>query len=337
MTTNSKLKSAEALVATLEQNARNTDSAGVPIEHVTALRDAGLLAGADAVGLMEAGRTLAHGCGATAWLATSFAEAAGVVAKMDKAAAKDVGDALVTPAKLCKRGRIEGARDKRLISGVWPAVGGLQHAQWLLLYGLEGDNGRYCALIPAAEVASEDFIYFGGLRGLRWRSVTLDNVEIPAHRIIAESALDADVVLLGALLGTAEGAYADYVRGTKARISGVGGKAVAEFTQVQTRLAESSADLKGITALYQDVLVKTAAGQGDSAECARDRAYIARRSVEAVNRLLAQMGAMGLAETNPVQRRFRDLRTFAAAPGLTWNTVMAAFGRAELGITKTSD
>jgi len=41
---------------------------------------------------------------------------------------------------------------------------------------------------------------------------------------------------------------------------------------------------------------------------------------------------MGLAETNPVQRRFRDLRAPASTRGLDWTQQMPAFGRHELGL-----
>jgi alkylation response protein AidB-like acyl-CoA dehydrogenase len=333
MPTKPSIDAPEALVSMLEKNARNTDSAGVPPEQVAALREAGLIGASDAATQMEIGRALAHGCGATAWFATACSAGATVVARMDKAAIKDVGDSLVIPARISEGARIERARGSFLISGVWPAVGGLQHAPWVLLFGLEGDDGRYCALVSASSLNSEELTFFGGLRGLGWRRLEAKNLEVPAHRVFAMPDSD-DWTMLGPLFGTAEAGHADYVRGTKARISGIGGKAVAEFTQVQGRLAESSADMKALRAIYADVLAKTKAGNDASVECARDRAYIARRSVEALNRLLSQMGAMGLAETNPVQRRSRDLRAFAASPGFTWNAQMAAFGRAELGITK---
>jgi len=72
-------------------------------------------------------------------------------------------------------------------------------------------------------------------------------------------------------------------------------------------------------------------GGANDAECIRDRAYIARKSLEAVNRLLAQMGAMGLAETNPVQRRFRDLRALANTRGLDWDPADARFRPPRVG------
>jgi alkylation response protein AidB-like acyl-CoA dehydrogenase len=333
MTTSELVSRAAALAPKLEENARATDSDGVSGAQIEALRAAHLLAPADNATLMEVGRALAQGCGATAWLAVSFAEAAAALARLDAPAAKDVGAALIASASFSEGAHVEKLGAHFVVSGVWPSVGGLAHAEWILLGDLSFEGKPLQILVPAKDVMIEEIEYFGGLRGVKWRRVVVETISAPAHRVLHEAPAPSAVALLGALLGTAEGAYRDYVRGTRARVSGIGGKAVAQFTQVQARLAESQADMKALCALYEDVLRNSGdASEAAMVEAARDRAYIARRAVEATNRLLTQMGAMGLSETNPVQRRFRDLRAFASAPGFHWANQMAAFGRNELGI-----
>src|SRR3546814_8446867 len=70
-------------------------------------------------------------------------------------------------------------------------------------------------------------------------------------------------------------------------------------------------------------------GDGD-AHARRDRAYMAHLALDAVTRLVRQMGAMGLSESNPVQRRYRDLRTLAADAAFAWDDHVAGYGRALL-------
>lgn len=328
MTSSDTIARAGALAAGLKQQARSTDEKGLSGEQVALLTEAGLLQAADPVTIMEIGRALAHGCGASAWLATTFASAKAV------AGASTEGEALITSAGPSDQHLLEDRDGQLVISGVWPTVGGLDHAEWILLSGLTWKDQLVTVLVSAAEAVATDYPYRGGLRGLAWRRVELKGAPVRLVSTEADGRIAADgsALLLGALLGVAQGAYDDYVGSTRARISGVGGQAVAQFTQVQARLAESHAELKALAALYADVLNRTASGDADHAECVRDRAYIARKSVEAVNRLLSQMGAMGLAETNPVQRRFRDLRALASTPGLDWTQQMPAFGRHELGL-----
>lgn len=328
MTSSETLSAIYALAAGLKQQARATDENGLSLEQVASLAEAGLLQAADPVTIMENGRALAQGCGASAWLATAFATAAALVAQADPAIQAEVAGARITMAGLPDQHSVEEKDGQVLVSGVWPTVGGLAHAEWVLLSGLTLEGEPVCGLVSVRDVKASAYPYRGGLRGLVWSSIELKAAPVRLMR----GAPDEAALLLGALVGVAQGAYADYVGATRARISGVGGQAVAQFTQVQSRLAETHAELKAVTALYADVLTRTAAGEADSVECVRDRAYIARKSVEAVNRLLSQMGAMGLAETNPVQRRFRDLRALASTRGLDWTVQMPAFGRHELGL-----
>lgn len=326
MTSSDIIARADALAAGLKQQARATDENGLSAEQVALLAEAGLLQAADPVTIMEIGRALAQGCGASAWLATSFASAAVL--------AGPSAEGLITAAGSPDQHSLEDRDGQVRVSGVWPTVGGLDHADWILLSGLTWAGEPVWGLVSVRDAVATTYPYRGGLRGLAWRSVELREapVRLIPLGVDGRAAPDEAALLLGALLGVAQGAYADYVGSTRARISGVGGQAVAQFTQVQARLAESHAELKALAALYADVLDRTATGHAAHAECVRDRAYIARKSVEAVNRLLSQMGAMGLAETNPVQRRFRDLRALASTPGLDWTQQMPAFGRHELGL-----
>ena len=117
------------------------------------------------------------------------------------------------------------------------------------------------------------------------------------------------------MLGAAEGAYRDYIEITRVRESAIFRSPVAEQVPVQERLAETAAELKAARLLrkHNDDLLheRGAAMEGltavENMENGRDRAYVARLCVQAVTRLVRQMGAVGLSDENPVQRHFRDV------------------------------
>lgn len=326
------------LAGEFAKSAAKTDESGISADQVAQLGRAGLfkfgLQNAPFSTRAESLRALAQTCGASAWLAATGARASGHAAHISAQGLADIGagEAFCAIAAAPQNATLTRAGGVIKVDGVWPAVGGLDHADWVVLDGVRDGDALVSIIVAAKELQTADYLYFGGVRGVKWRKAEAHSVVAPAHRIGPPLDGGARVdPLIGAVLGGAEGVYTLYTTSTKARVSGVGGHAVARFTQVQARLAESHADLKACRALYADLTARADAGQAD-AEALRDQAYIVRKAIEAANRLLSQMGAMGLSEANPVQRQFRDLRTFASAASFNWDNSLAAFGRAELGV-----
>lgn len=320
----------------LAERVRDTDTNGVAADVVTALRDAGLLAVQDPRLRLDAGRALARICGATALLASELGEGADLANAITAAAP----DGLVTVARHGSGSARETASGY-VIDGTWHAVGGVAHADWVVLLSLdEADGAPLAALVRRDEVETETYHYLGGLRGVGWHTVAARGLVLPSNRVARRTNLAAVGPgvnrLAGVIVGCAEGGYADYVQMTRARIAGIGGAAVATFTQVQARLAESDADLRTVVHMYDGL--RRDLDVTDDAEIvsriARDRAFLARKALDAVTRLVRQMGAMGLAETNPVQRRYRDLRAVGADESFAWDANLAQFGRRALGIVE---
>lgn len=294
-------------------------------------REAGLFGLADTALSLEAARGLAHHCASTAWLLAEHDEARRLLAGFPAAAREAAGDGLIAIARAPRAATWSDGT----LRGVWPTVGGLVHADWLLLMGIADASGQpVAALVPAKAVSAQSYAYLGGLRGVGWQQVEIDGLAVVADHVAPTATLSGlgPNRLLGSLIGCAESGYRDYVRMTRTRVTGIGGAAVVNFTQVQSRLAESDAELAGAAGLFEALAARIGEGQGDDARARRDRAYIAHQSLNAVTRLVQQMGAMGLAETNPVQRRYRDLRALAADAGFAWDENMASFGRELLGI-----
>lgn len=330
-----------ALASTLQGDARTTDVDGVAPATLANLDARGMFAIADPAARIEAGRVLARGCAATAWLVAEFSEAADMLAAFPDAARQEAESGRIAPARHTQDAIARQAPGGVVISGHW-IVGGLDHAQWLLLPGIRDASGEpVAALVAREEVEAAAYHYLGGLRGVGWRKVTVDNLVVAPHRIMPQAALDRHGLgenrLAGVLVGCAEGGVDDYVDMTRSRIAGIGGAAVATFTQVQSRLAESDAEIDGIVILFEALKqgLATEADETATIRRDRDRAYAARKALDAVTRLVRQMGAMGLTENNPVQRRYRDLRTIAADASFAWDTQMARHGRRILGLDDT--
>jgi alkylation response protein AidB-like acyl-CoA dehydrogenase len=320
---------AQAAAPGLAGAAKATDGGGLSAATSDILAGIGLfrLGGARprAADVAEALRHLARGCGASAFLAAAAHDG---VARVPEAARAEVGargqDPIIITASLAEEAECVWSGSGGTLRGRWRAMPGLGVADWVWLSGPD-----FSALVAPSDLIQVARTQLGGLRGVGWSDAVANDLAVPVTRIgpALEPLPGAGLRALALVLGTAEGAFEDYVRATRARISGIGGKAVATFTQVQVRVAESEAEMKAAAALWEGIVAA-----GDDAEAQRDAAYVARLCLGAVTRLVRQMGAMGLAETNPVQRRYRDLRTFAAAPELGYDEALAARGRAILGI-----
>ncbi|MBM3515209.1 MAG: hypothetical protein FJX59_16075 [Alphaproteobacteria bacterium] len=314
-------------------------------ETFAALAKAGLLdpfrdADLSAARLLDVPRALAQHCASTAWLVMAAAlgsaglkalgpnaGALGPNAKTIRSAnglaiwADRADSATLTP---------DGAGFR--LAGTWRAVPGAAQAVWFLL---RIDAARAVAVaVPSATVTLND--HQAGLRGATLGDVVAKDVAVPAtHVLPIPDALSrlAAVAPLGVVLGVAEGGYREYVASTKKRMAAVGGAAVARMPQVQVRLAETEAELDVARTLFAGV-IENALG-APRANLGRDAAFIARQCFRALTVLVQQMGAVGLLETNVVQRHARDLRAAVADLRLGWDANMAARGRAVLGVPET--
>ena len=146
--------------------------------------------------------------------------------------------------------------------------------------------------------------------------------------------------MIGPVLGCAEGAFNEYLAATKKRIGAMTGVTVAEQQTVQVRLAESSSELDCARLIFDKITdVMHRAGierriltDEDNAVLNRDRVYLTRLCYNAVQRLVSQMGATAIFDTNPVQRHWRDLSVMASQMGVNWDMNMTAYGKYALGL-----
>jgi 3-hydroxy-9,10-secoandrosta-1,3,5(10)-triene-9,17-dione monooxygenase len=147
-------------------------------------------------------------------------------------------------------------------------------------------------------------------------------------------------ILLGPVLGIAEGALEQYLDATRVRVGTIRGNRVADAETVQLRVAESAAEISAAGLMLTRILETLhTRGQADElltpserVESMRDRAFVTRSCANAIHRLVRQMGAIGLSDGNPVQRHFRDITAASAQIGLNWDRNMGMFGKWALGV-----
>ncbi len=322
---------------------------------------------------IEAARLLARACGSTGWIAAVVTTHSVMVGRYADQAQQEVwstdDDVLIATGSARVSGKAVPVDGGFLVDGGWRFASGIDHAQWVIVpapvEGLEGSGPavlRQC-LIPASEYEIVDDWHVSGLQGTGSKQALLaEPVFVPDHRtlgfleLLGSNPPGADAnehpvyrmelgpafgtILLGPILGAAEGALEDYLEATRARIGAIFANRIAESVPVQLRVAESAAQIGAAARLVEgitDTLVRRArAGDllnpRERVETMRDRAWLTRQCVDAVHRLVRQMGASGLSHTNPVQRHFRDISAMAAQIGLNWDRNGGVYGKWALGI-----
>jgi 3-hydroxy-9,10-secoandrosta-1,3,5(10)-triene-9,17-dione monooxygenase len=271
--------------------------------------------------------------GSGAWLLTHYGIHSGLLSQFEPAVGESIYAteaprlALATSPEAVARNATDSGV---LVSGTWRWVTGATHANWLLLCHA-GD----VMLVPRSALQGTPINQLGGLRGVGFEDLVAAEVEVVESHVIDQEKLFAGVTYaqnaqLGSILGCAQGGYEEYRQITSQWVGGIAGDKVAELTQVQSRLGHTHTELTVAALLLERLLNQL--DESPPTVIAGERVYIAGLCRDAVARLVRQMGARGLFDQNPLQRRYRDLRAMVAHDEFHWQRNMAALGRQQLGV-----
>ncbi len=289
--------------------------------------------GGDFPDLIDAACILGRVSGSGAWLLTHYGLQVGLISRFES----DVGATVFAtegPRVALASSPREVARNTTgtgvVVSGTWRTVTGAAQANWVLLCHA-GD----VMLVPRQALQGTAVNQLGGLRGVGFEDLVASEVEVDDSYVIDQEALFAGVThsqnaQLGSILGCAQGGYEEYRQITSQWVGGIAGDKVAELTQVQSRLGQTHTELK-VAALSLARLLSQFE-ESPPTETAAERVHIASLCRDAVARSVQQMGARGLFDQNPLQRRYRDLRAMVAHDEFHWQRNMAALGRQQLGV-----
>jgi 3-hydroxy-9,10-secoandrosta-1,3,5(10)-triene-9,17-dione monooxygenase len=224
------------------------------------------------------------------------------------------------------------------------------------MLGARTPNGLIWVLVPRADYTIVDTWFVSGMCGTGSKDIVVDDAFVPAHRTLDASRAGAEDrtawelhgqptyrVPLSAIagwdlaapvIGIAQAAIDEF----SARFRGASGGRAADPAALQLRLAESSAEVDSVRALHRqrirEILARGERGQPftalDFARYRRDKSFIARVCVQAVNRLFDGSGGHALFATQAIQRIHRDVHAAAHHVALSWDAPAQAYGRLAL-------
>jgi len=250
------------------------------------------------------------------------------------------------------------------VSGRWGFSSGCDAATWVMV-AVPGSRptSLLWLLLPRSDYQIVDTWFASGMRGSGSKDIVIAGAFVPAHRAIDPDLSGAEDMtgwelhgrlsyraplrclagwdLAAPLIGIAQGA-ADVFAARAQRMSGPG--RAADSVALQLRLAEAAAEVDAARALHRqdirEILDRAARGAGftelDRIRYRRDKAFIARLCVRAVDRLFEGSGARAVLDTEPIQRFHRDAHGASHHAALSWDLVAEQFGRHAMGLGTSS-
>jgi alkylation response protein AidB-like acyl-CoA dehydrogenase len=323
----------------------------------------------------EVNRITGRGCGSTSWCFSLGMVHQWLLALFPHEAQEDVWrddrDAM-TAVSYAPAGTLRVCEGGWMATGKWSWLSNVDNAQWVILgcflpaVGGDKPTGGFI-LVPQAAYTIVDDWHAVGLAGTGSKSIELIGEQfVPAHRHLTFAQASGGAApgtrvntnpifrvpflasvplcLATPALGIVEGALEQFVdwvsgRSTRGAVAG-GGNRMAEFAQVQSRVAEAAACLDAAHLLVrrdiEDVEGRVAAGSAVDPAARlrnrRDHAFCARLATQAADALFQATGGAGLMLDSPIQRAWRDAHAIARHVSLNWDAVSTMYGQHRLGL-----
>ena len=312
---------------------------------------------------------IARGCASTSWIFANLISHDWMLpmwqAEAQDAVWKDNPRALMASSLVATAGTAKRVTGGFELSGRWPYCSGIDPSDWMMMGAMIEDDGPRRGLwlvVPRAEFEEIDTWHVSGLVGSGSRDVACEKVFVPDYMTLEPRQTKGGPtpgtphspgllyqlpvlglfphILVGPMIGIAQGAYDDYVGQIRERLSTYNASRLAEHTQVQMKVAEAGALIQAARVLAHDN-IREAEGIAESGRVPtieekvrwrRDGAYAATNCVKAIQILQSAIGAAGNFLSNPFQRRFRDMHAAAAQVQVNFDINGAEFGRVELGL-----
>ena len=244
------------------------------------------------------------------------------------------------------------------LSGRWEFSSGCDSASWLML-GAPNISERTWVLVPQEDFEIVDTWFVSGLRGSGSKDIAVQDVFVPSHRVLEVNTAGVSDLsawdlhrqgryrvpvsallgwdLVGPMMGIAQGMLDEFT----ARVAGTSGPGrTADSPAIHTRLSEASAGIDAahgmMTADIAEILRKGESGEPFSllerARFRRDKAFVTRLCLDAVNSLFDLSGGHGLFDSVPLQRFHRDAHAVAHRDGLIMELGGQDYGRVLMGL-----
>jgi 4-hydroxyphenylacetate 3-monooxygenase len=355
----------------------------VPDANIAALRQSGFFAafqpkrfGGLEVGADEYGPTvvdLAGACGSTAWASGLLAQHAHMVALMSDELQHEIWDsdpgALVS-SSVAPLGKAEPVAGGVRLSGRFGWSSGCDHASWAILGFrrpdalLDGYVSTHYAVVPRTDYAIHDDWHVAGLNGTGSKTLLVDDVFVPEHRIDSAYGLMSGqskgfgtndgcifhshfahwfaMGFSAVSLGIARRFLDVYADKVSTRVRAYTGANVGESAPAYMRLAESHHQVRAAQAtLVADWSAFTTKARLRVLPTAEEdvywrsnQAYATKLAIDAVDRLFTASGGSAWYQDNEMQRLWRDSKMTGAHTYSDYDIAAQSLGRSLLGLPR---
>jgi len=313
---------------------------------------------------------LGRGCGSTSWVASLINVCAWLASLFPERAQADIWasdpDAWIA-GSLAPNGETVAVDGGWRVSGRWPWASGSMHAQWAAC-GIHMKNERGemtnlgLSLMPIEDLTVEDTWFMAGMKGTGSNTIVAKDVFVPEHRFLPyPQAFGGDyrtehtdevvyraafvpitvLILAPSQLGVAQSALEHAIaRSTSRGITHTNFTRQADSAGFQMQIAEAA--MKIDTAFLH---ARRAADDLDRyaqdnrlmdvttrARVRMDTALAAKYCRDAVEILVAAHGTSSLADSNRMQRLWRDVHTASHHAITEWQVNLEVYGKALLGV-----
>lgn len=316
--------------------------------------------------MAEVGR----GCGSTSWVASLINVCAWLASLFPERAQTDIWgtnpDAWIA-GSLAPNGTTVPVDGGWRVTGRWPWASGSMHAQWAACgIHMKNEQGEMVnlglSLMPIGELTIEDTWFMAGMKGTGSNTIVAKDVFVPEHRflpyppafggtyrtehtdeVVYRAAFVPITVLILApsQLGVAQSALEHAIGRAKTRgITHTNFATQAESSGFQMQIAEAAMKIdtaflharRAADDLDRDAQESRLMDLTARARVRMDTALAAKYCREAVEVLVAAHGTSSLADSNRMQRLWRDVHTASHHAITEWQINLEVYGKALLGI-----
>lgn len=366
---------ADAMAVRLTARAQEAEALrSLPAETVREAQEAGffaLLAPASRGGaqmsfaeFLDVVRRMAGGCASSAWTLSFLALHVWLLCKFEPALQEEVfaGGALpMAPAPLAPTGKAEPVEGGYRLTGRWEWATGVNHADWVMLHGLEPTGPRFFVL-PISEVVVDDVWKVAGMAATGSNTVVAKDVFVPEHRTLSVLRLRASaapgealypgstvvypmqatlaIVAVTTALGALEGALEAFKARMKVKLQAyTAGAKQSEAPATHLRLGEVEATARAARLIWADAIARLER-EGPSGHLVSVETLAAirlassdvvRLANQGCNTLAAAAGASSGFLTSPIQRHLRDVQMIRGHVMFDWDRTAQMAGRIALG------
>ncbi|KPA98678.1 p-hydroxyphenylacetate 3-hydroxylase oxygenase component [Pseudomonas asplenii] len=378
---NPLLEDLKAILPTIAANAAQAEKdRQVPAENIALLKQIGLhraflpkVYGGLEISLpqfCDCIALLAGACASTAWAMSLLCTHSHQMAMFSKQMQDEIWgenpDATAS-SSIAPFGKVEEVEGGVMFSGQMGWSSGCDHAEWAILgcRRLNSEGGQdYCfAVLPRSDYKIRDDWFSAGIKGSGTKTLIVDNVFVPNHRIQkAKDMMEGKSDGFGLYpdskifyspyrpyfasgfatvsLGVAERMLEAFKEKTRNRVRAYTGAQVGAATPALMRLAESTHQVAAARAFLE----KTWAEHAEHSEAHRypsretlafwrtNQGYAVKMCIQAVDRLFEAAGGGAWMESNELQRLWRDSHMTGAHAYTDYDVCTQILGRELMGL-----